>query len=197
MRPHYRLGYADADHGKGDGQPDFYVRYTDKITHHNIAFQDEDIDYSWPMYFHNTDAMLINGNHFVGDQQVVLIHPKKKESLERKLDRLTDVKMIILAEGVDEPWEFLKEHMEYIDKVPVVRREEVSLVSRMIREEILGSRPVVKGLVLAGGQSVRMGRDKGSIDYHGMPQREYAAGLLSKVCKEVLISARPGMEFDS
>lgn len=46
------------------------------------------------------------------------------------------------------------------------------------------------GLVLAGGRSVRMGRDKGAIDWHGVAQREYAAGLLSQICDKVFISCR-------
>ncbi|MEM1326724.1 MAG: NTP transferase domain-containing protein [Bacteroidota bacterium] len=42
------------------------------------------------------------------------------------------------------------------------------------------------GLVLAGGQSRRMGIDKGQINYHGVPQREYIGGLLQQVgCAKV------------
>jgi len=36
-----------------------------------------------------------------------------------------------------------------------------------------------------------MDQDKGLIDYHGLPQREYAAQLLSNYCDEVYISCRP------
>lgn len=47
------------------------------------------------------------------------------------------------------------------------------------------------GLVLAGGLSRRMGRDKGEIIYHQKPQREHMADLLSQVCAKVFISCRP------
>ena len=198
LRGHYRLGYADADHGKGESQPDFYVTYTDKITHHEVGFSDPDIEYSWPGYFHQVDAMLVNGNHFTAENQVVLIHPGKKESLERKLDRLTNVRMIILTEEVDEPWDFLKSALgDQLKNIPVIQRNDLSLIAKIIREWIVENRPVVKGLVLAGGKSVRMGTDKGQIDYHGKPQREYAAELLGHVCDEVLISSRPGMEIET
>lgn len=46
------------------------------------------------------------------------------------------------------------------------------------------------GLVLAGGQSRRMGRDKGGIIYHQKPQREHMADLLALVCNQVFISCR-------
>lgn len=46
------------------------------------------------------------------------------------------------------------------------------------------------GLVLSGGKSTRMGIDKGSINYHGMPQREYLLNLLREVCADVFLSVR-------
>jgi molybdopterin-guanine dinucleotide biosynthesis protein A len=50
--------------------------------------------------------------------------------------------------------------------------------------------PPLYGLVLAGGKSVRMGHDKGTIGWHGMEQRYYMAGLLESVCNDVFISCR-------
>ncbi|TRX51656.1 molybdenum cofactor guanylyltransferase [Fulvivirga sp. M361] len=35
-----------------------------------------------------------------------------------------------------------------------------------------------------------MGQDKGNIDYHGKPQREYLADLMSGFCEETFISVR-------
>jgi molybdopterin-guanine dinucleotide biosynthesis protein A len=48
----------------------------------------------------------------------------------------------------------------------------------------------INGLVLAGGKSTRMGRDKGSIEWHGKEQQYYIADLLMTLCNEVFISKR-------
>tara|TARA_R110002033_G_scaffold28871_1_gene64781 strand:+ start:42013 stop:42606 length:594 start_codon:yes stop_codon:yes gene_type:complete len=48
----------------------------------------------------------------------------------------------------------------------------------------------IYGLVLSGGKSTRMGKDKGLIAYHGIPQRDYIYKLLSEVCEETFISIR-------
>jgi molybdenum cofactor guanylyltransferase len=46
----------------------------------------------------------------------------------------------------------------------------------------------LNGLVLSGGKSMRMGKDKGLISYHGKPQREYLFGLLSAYSNTVYTS---------
>ncbi len=49
----------------------------------------------------------------------------------------------------------------------------------------------IKGLILTGGTSSRMGKDKGSIPYHGIPQRDYLAVQASKIIHEVYLSCHP------
>lgn len=55
---------------------------------------------------------------------------------------------------------------------------------------ISGETTRIKGLVLAGGKSMRMGQDKGMMLWHGVPQRYYMADMLRTLCEEVLISCR-------
>jgi molybdopterin-guanine dinucleotide biosynthesis protein A len=50
--------------------------------------------------------------------------------------------------------------------------------------------PLLNGLVLAGGKSARMGRDKSAIAWHGKEQKYYLADLLKPFCREVFISRR-------
>ncbi len=46
------------------------------------------------------------------------------------------------------------------------------------------------GLVLSGGKSRRMGRDKSLLKYHGKPQVRHAYELLSRFCGKVFVSNR-------
>jgi molybdenum cofactor guanylyltransferase len=48
----------------------------------------------------------------------------------------------------------------------------------------------LNGLILAGGKSSRMGKDKSTIDYHGKPQIQVAVELLSPFCEKVFLSTR-------
>lgn len=46
----------------------------------------------------------------------------------------------------------------------------------------------MNGLILAGGQSSRMGQPKSLLEYHGKPQYQHAAEMLSSFCGQVYIS---------
>lgn len=48
----------------------------------------------------------------------------------------------------------------------------------------------LNGLVLAGGKSLRMGKDKGQIAYRGQPQSIYLYNLVSKLCGNTYLSIR-------
>ena len=50
--------------------------------------------------------------------------------------------------------------------------------------------PELYGLVLGGGRSKRMGRDKGALSYHGKPQTIFAYNLLGEELKQVYVSCR-------
>ncbi|WP_282050918.1 NTP transferase domain-containing protein [Maribacter aquivivus] len=52
------------------------------------------------------------------------------------------------------------------------------------------------GLVLSGGKSTRMGKDKGLITYHNLPQREHLYHLLSEVCNQTFLSIRKDQESE-
>lgn len=54
----------------------------------------------------------------------------------------------------------------------------------------------IYGLILTGGKSTRMGRDKGLLEYHGKPQREYLFELAGQFCESVFYSLRSDQQTD-
>lgn len=53
------------------------------------------------------------------------------------------------------------------------------------------------GLVLAGGRSTRMKKDKGLVEFYGKPQREYMFELLKKFCDKVFTSCKTANDIPS
>lgn len=56
--------------------------------------------------------------------------------------------------------------------------------------------PSIYALVLAGGRSTRMQRDKATLTYHGRTQVEWAVSLLQPCAQRVFVSVRPDQTMD-
>ncbi len=130
------LGYVDADHGDGGQAPDFGTTYTDKISHHQFEFDHQDYTYRFRQLFNDKDGILVNGNHFLAARQIVIINDKKEESLNRKLDRLTQVEAFILDEGMSQPFEFLKSLPEY-EKIPILHIHDIAKIAQVVKASFL------------------------------------------------------------
>ncbi len=197
----YNVGYVDADHKsadeeKGSGRDKSSAmafgasaEYTDKITFHRLDIEKHMDQFQYRQLFNDQDLVLINGNHFKGKKQIIVLDPKKEASLGKKLDRLTDVALMLTTDDQTDLYPFLKEHLQG-QSVPVLPINDFDGIAEFLQKEMEKAIPKVFGLVLAGGKSVRMGEDKGQIDYHGKPQREFAADLLQPFCEKVFISCR-------
>ena len=73
---------------------------------------------------------------------------------------------------------------------PYMTIKETKLLSKTGGKKTMLDRPTF-GIVLTGGKSERMKRDKALIEYKGMPHAEYIHSLLKNYCDEVYLSARP------
>ncbi|MEL6655368.1 MAG: NTP transferase domain-containing protein [Bacteroidota bacterium] len=198
LQVHYKLAYVDADNAAGEDAERMPVAgsamvYTDKINHYQYNVQEELNTFHHRPLFEQVDGVLLNGNHFRAKRQIVVLDPNEEESLRRKLDCLTDVALILTTDEVSKPYEFLVEHLGE-HRPFMMPLGDINGIIQWLRAQLTAARAPLYGLVLAGGKSQRMGEDKGLIDYHGLPQREYLAQQLAGVCQKVFYSLRPDQE---
>ncbi len=196
LTAYYTMAYVDADHqAASDAEEDFLGKkalvYTDKIAYHQFQFSAKLDRYQYRTYFNDRDLVLVNGNHFIAQNQLVVIDPRKYDSLQRKLDRLSNVQAFLLTEGVTEIPAFLLEHLPQAAAIPVFKATELDQVAQLLLTKMRAALPPLYGLVLAGGKSQRMGQAKGMLDYHGKPQQEFMGDLLDKFCTKTFLSCRP------
>ena len=187
-----KVAYVDADHASADAGPRdlTHTEFTDKITFKQVNYQQIN-EFQQRLLLQNEDVVLINGNHFQANQQIVFIHPKKEASLKKRIDQLTNVQAIITCNETP-VFDWLDKVLPNISEIPVFSYSATDKIADFIYNKI--NIPALKGLVLAGGKSTRMGEDKGLISYHGKPQREYVFELLENVGIEPFLSYRPEQE---
>ena len=181
LAPQLRVAYVDADHAAGDAaeaedasatsaKPVPYVaenglsaELVDKITYRQLNLTRALDKFSQPELLAHESIVLVNGNHFRARQQVVIVDPRKP--LDKKLDRLTDVRLILLAEGQTELPAVLLEHLSAAPLPPVLPLNDTVKIAGFIKQWYQLAVPVLRGLVLAGGRSERMQTDKGALHY--------------------------------
>jgi molybdenum cofactor guanylyltransferase len=179
--------YIDADHAFGDTEiPAISTNeLIDKIKFYRHDKKEMN-DFDKKIALNDQDLILVNGNHFEAQKQLVFIHPKKEASLKKRIDQLTDVQAYILCEDVEKPFDWL---VDSKGEKPVLKLETLSEIANLILKSI--QKPLIKGLVLAGGKSQRMGTDKGQIEYHGQSQVDYLLAEFSKAGIDAFVSCRP------
>lgn len=191
LNPSYKTAYIDADHKAGDEGANlpFDIEYTDKIGYHRLDFAAKMTHFQFRPLFNDADIALVNGNHFEAKRQIVILDPKKMESLSKKLNRLTAVDLFLRldTEGGDIP-EFLKNHISNWTNIPVFALSETEKIADFLISKI--QTPPLKSLILVGGKSTRMGSDKAFLDYHGKPQYAFLADILRGLGIETYISCR-------
>jgi molybdenum cofactor guanylyltransferase len=202
LSPLYKCGYADASH-KNDQDELILpgklahggtIEYINEINFQRVnsvvaynPFQMRDI-------FSSVDLVLINGNHFEAKAQVVVIDEIKKDSLKKRLHQLTNVQLILLADNSDEVFDFITQALPNWQQLPLFRINDTDKIIKFFKEELIDSKPILNGLVLAGGKSVRMGYDKSNVNWHGKEQKYFIADLLKNICHDVFISCRDGQQ---
>ncbi|GAA4381027.1 NTP transferase domain-containing protein [Hymenobacter koreensis] len=201
LTPQLRVAYVDADHAFGDaaeagnGATESMLEHgasaelTDKIQFRRLDVRRGMDKFAQQQWLADQSLVLVNGNHFRARQQVAIISAQKP--LEKKLDRLTDVQLILLADDQAELPAYLRAHLPAPEAVTVLRLADTNAIAAWVQQWWQQNLPPLRGLVLTGGHSQRMQQDKSRLRYHQHEQQAHAAALLAPFCQDVLISCRP------
>jgi molybdenum cofactor guanylyltransferase len=185
-----RSAYIDAEHGEGESRSPFFTELTDKVNFQRIDTAKELDLYSRRILLNDADLIFVNGNHFHAAKQLVVIDPGKYDSVKRKVDRLKNVVGFVLTKDSKEIHDFLLDIDPMYSDLPVLKITEVEAIAALLKKSVLTT-PKLNGLILAGGQSRRMGQDKGSIEIHNTNQRRHMVDLVAPFVDDVFLSCRP------
>ena len=198
-----KIVYLDASHNK-----EIQVPFLDSYTFHSsgnldVNSKNELNKFNARIQFSDYDLVLINGNHYQGQKQILVLDNEKEASVLKRLDQLTDVQFVIKASQDSKYFKFLEEAIPNIKELPCYALSEVEKISNHIKKIIQENIPPIQSLVLVGGKSIRMGTDKGLLEYHGISQRDFLVDLLSKKFpfknenqKGVYLSTRENQEVE-
>ncbi len=199
----WKTGYVDADHkaaGEGENTSSFALRWTDKIGFHRLDYLETPNSWEQRFLMNELDLVLVNGNHFEASRQILALDRRKFDSLSRKLNRLTQVDLLLTKTGDPDfvtPGElpgFLKDHLPNWSTLPMLDWSEPDVLAAFL-EKNLRIAPL-KALILTGGKSTRMGQDKAEMAYYGRPQWQHLKSMLEKKGLEVFISRREDQAGD-
>jgi molybdopterin-guanine dinucleotide biosynthesis protein A len=195
LSPKYKCAYSDSSHNDEVGAPPgrlaagAILEYTDQINYHQFNYTGLK-PMAFKQQFADMDMVLVNGNHQPAMAQVVIIYNNKSASLQKRIKQLTNVQLILFADYVYDVFDFIKEAVPNWEEIPTYRLNETDKIIAFFEDKMEQAKPVLNGLVLAGGQSMRMGYDKGMVNWHGKEQRYYMADVLKEYCNDVFISCR-------
>jgi len=188
----YQIAFVDADHKAPKADDDSALshgaslEFTDKITYRSLHYKTSFNAFQNRSLFNDQDLVLVNGNHFRAESQIVVVDPIKP--LDQKLEKLTNIQLILLSDGVETLPSYLLQHLPAGAAAPILRLNDTLAIAGFIDNYLMQRSPQLKGLVLAGGQSQRMQIDKGSLEYFGKSQRLHVHELLSTHCNEIYVS---------
>ena len=176
----YNLAYFDASHAKNVEKNVL----TDFTFHHDgnlsITTSSPVNEYVQRIQFTQFDFVFINGNHYPGEKQIVLLDPEKEASINKRIDQISEIQFFIKLTQEIEPFQSLKDAFSNWREIPCYHINDIEIITKHISKLISETVPKSKGLVLTGGKSIRMGTDKSELNYHGKPQKEFIKKLLEK-----------------
>lgn len=187
----YKLAYFDASHAK-DVEENKLSEY---VFHHQgnlqITTSSNVNKFQQRLDFAQYDYVFINGNHYQGAKQILILDEAKEASVLKRLEQLDRIQFVVKLNSETEYFSFLEEKYPQIKNITCYTIDAIDKITNHINNLIQEKIAPIKGLVLVGGKSTRMGTDKSELNYFGKPQKVAAKELLENNNLETFYSVRP------
>lgn len=174
----YKLAYFDASHAKNIEEN----KLSEYVFHHDgnlqITTSGNVNKFEQRLQFAQYDYVFINGNHYQGAKQILILDEAKEASVLKRLDQLDAVQFIVKLKSETAFFDFLVEKYPNIKNKICYTINEVDKIANHIQNLIQEKIAPIKGLVLVGGKSTRMGTDKSELNYFGKPQKNHVKNIL-------------------
>jgi len=132
--------------------------------------------------FKDCDLVFVEGHKYSDHPKFLFLDPEGMAEKEFNEGKITNVMATIS----------LGESIQKIQHLPSFHRDDVQGIVSFLVDKITVSLESIElyGLVLAGGESSRMGHDKALINYHGLPQAKYLLQTLESLSIKSFLSCR-------
>ena len=191
----YKIAYFDASHSK-DIEGSSFEKFT--FHHEGTAVTSTNSivnKFNQRVQFSQHDFVFINGNHYQGEKQLLILDNEKEASVLKRLEQLNNIQFVVKRNDDAKYFDFLIEKYPQIKNLRCYDIHEIKKISNHINNLIKEKIAPIQGLVLAGGKSVRMGVDKGTLNFYGKNQRDVAIELLEKHHLKTFLSVRKEQEI--
>ncbi|WP_299015677.1 NTP transferase domain-containing protein [uncultured Polaribacter sp.] len=174
----YKLAYFDASHAKDVAEN----RLSEYVFHHEgnlqITKSGNINKFEQRLQFSQYDSIFINGNHYQGAKQILILDEAKEASVLKRLEQLDNIQFMVKLKSETEYFDFLVEKYPNIKNKICYTIDEVDAIANHINNLVQEKIAPIKGLVLVGGKSTRMGTDKSELNYFGKAQKNHVKNLL-------------------
>ncbi len=192
-----KIAYFDASHNNEIQAPildNFTAHHSGNL---NINTTHKLNEYNERIRFADYDLLFINGNHYKGAKQILILDNEKESSVLKRLNQLDRIQFVVKLNNDSNYFDFLVAEYPTIKNLRCYHIDEVDAIAKHIDNLIQEKIAPIQGVVLAGGKSSRMGTDKTELNYHGKSQLKHTVELLENNLLPTYVSVATNQQIEN
>jgi molybdenum cofactor guanylyltransferase len=188
--PDKKIAYIDADHHPAPKESAlFHFQHVDAFLQAELLPKEQ---WEWRVLLNDFDFVLLNGNHFAASKWMVVSNVEKENSVKKRINNPKDIDFILHADTAATAAYLMEWSATF--EIPQFHLSHLEGLKKVFWEKLFPY--PVRGLIMAGGESARMGYNKATIHYHGKSQLDYLLELFEAAGIETYVSCRPNQAQD-